>query len=108
MAASSAGLHIPVGARVTLPAGDGVVRYAGTTEFAAGRWVGVELDMATGKNNGSVAGKVYFETEENRGVFVRPSQVKLAAGSETVRTSQRAAVVTPSTPRARPTSIAGA
>ena len=35
----------------------GVLRYLGTTEFAAGEWCGVELDDAVGKNDGSVNGK---------------------------------------------------
>lgn len=36
----------------------GVVRFFGKTEFAPGKWVGVELDDALGKNNGTVRGKV--------------------------------------------------
>ena len=34
----------------------GLLRYLGTTEFAAGEWCGVELDDPLGKNDGSVAG----------------------------------------------------
>ena len=34
----------------------GVVRYVGTTQFAAGTWVGLELDNATGKHDGTVSG----------------------------------------------------
>ena len=36
----------------------GHIRYIGTTKFAPGEWVGVELDEAQGKNDGSVAGEV--------------------------------------------------
>lgn len=35
----------------------GVLRYIGTTEFAAGEWCGVELDEPIGKNDGSVGDK---------------------------------------------------
>lgn len=35
----------------------GVLKYYGTTEFAAGEWCGVELDDPIGKNDGSVNDK---------------------------------------------------
>ena len=40
-----------------------------------GKWIGVVLDDAKGKNNGSVQGKKYFTCEDNHGIFVRQSQV---------------------------------
>lgn len=53
----------------------GTVAYIGTTLFASGKWVGVILDEAKGKNDGTVQGKRYFTCEENHGIFVRQSQV---------------------------------
>ena len=48
------------------------VRYAGTTHFAEGNWIGVELEGPTGKNDGSVAGERYFECSPFHGMFLRP------------------------------------
>lgn len=53
----------------------GTVAYVGATLFATGKWVGVILDEAKGKNDGTVQGRKYFTCEENHGIFVRQSQV---------------------------------
>ena len=44
-----ANIAIPLGARVTVTAGTGTVRFFGQTAFAAGSWVGIELDEPSGK-----------------------------------------------------------
>ena len=41
-----------------------------------GAWVGVKLDEPTGKNDGIVKGKRYFECAANCGVLVRPERVE--------------------------------
>ncbi|XP_072548602.1 kinesin-like protein KIF13A isoform X4 [Salminus brasiliensis] len=51
----------------------GTVHYVGGVEFAQGIWVGVELDRAVGKHNGTVQGRVYFRCATGHGVFVRPA-----------------------------------
>lgn len=51
------------------------VRFVGSTHFAAGDWVGIELDDATGKNDGAVQGERYFDCEPGYGMFVRPPAV---------------------------------
>ncbi|KAI7865227.1 CAP Gly-rich domain-containing protein [Mucor mucedo] len=55
----------------------GTVRFIGTTSFQTGKWVGVELDEALGKNSGVVQGKRYFDCKNNHGVFIRPASVKV-------------------------------
>uniref|UniRef100_T1J0Z5 Dynactin subunit 1 n=1 Tax=Strigamia maritima TaxID=126957 RepID=T1J0Z5_STRMM len=55
----------------------GTVAFVGTTHFSSGKWVGVVLDEAKGKNNGNVQGKAYFQCKDNHGIFVRQSQLLL-------------------------------
>ncbi|CCL98838.1 uncharacterized protein FIBRA_00843 [Fibroporia radiculosa] len=69
----------PLGALVEVPPGRGVVRFCGATSFSQGRWVGIELFEANGKNDGTVQGVRYFNCKPNYGVFVRPSQVKVVS-----------------------------
>lgn len=53
----------------------GWVRFVGATEFESGQWVGIELELPDGKNDGSVNGKQYFQCKPKHGVFVRPQVV---------------------------------
>ncbi|XP_052870371.1 dynactin subunit 1 [Anopheles cruzii] len=69
--------YLKLGQRVELSGKDvrGTIAYVGMTSFAVGKWVGVVLDEAKGKNNGSIKGQQYFSCEENFGMFVRPTQL---------------------------------
>ncbi|XP_039485865.1 dynactin subunit 1 [Drosophila santomea] len=71
--------NLKVGARVELTGKDllGTVAYVGMTSFAVGKWVGVVLDEPKGKNSGSIKGQQYFQCDENCGMFVRPTQLRL-------------------------------
>ncbi|KAI9496246.1 hypothetical protein BDB00DRAFT_869546 [Zychaea mexicana] len=54
----------------------GHVRYMGTVNFDIGDdWVGVELESRVGKNDGSVNGHRYFQTDPHRGIFVRKAEL---------------------------------
>eukprot|EP01084_Bolivina_argentea_P185336 319593_1 len=68
---------VVVGSRVSVAGREGVVRYIGTTQFAEGEWYGVCLDNAKGKNDGSVNGVRYFESDAEHGLFVKRAQVRL-------------------------------
>uniref|UniRef100_A0AAR2JXX8 Kinesin family member 13A n=1 Tax=Pygocentrus nattereri TaxID=42514 RepID=A0AAR2JXX8_PYGNA len=61
------------GEQVWVGTRSGTVHYVGGVEFAQGIWVGVELDRAVGKHNGTVQGRVYFRCASGHGVFVRPA-----------------------------------
>lgn len=77
----------------------GQIAFIGETHFAPGDWAGVVLDDASGKNDGCVSGKRYFQCEPKRGIFSRLTRLTLeplssAAGSptESMTTSQRSIV----------------
>ncbi len=55
----------------------GYIRYIGPTNFAHGVWIGVELEQAYGKNDGSLKGVRYFTCPEDKGVFVRVDKLSL-------------------------------
>lgn len=62
---------LKVGQRVLVQdRGGGSVAYVGSTLFAAGKWIGVVLDEAKGKNNGTVQGKEYFKVSFMLGAMV--------------------------------------
>ncbi|XP_068005457.1 dynactin subunit 1 isoform X3 [Melanerpes formicivorus] len=76
----------------------GTVAYVGATLFATGKWVGVILDEAKGKNDGTVQGKKYFTCEENHGIFVRQSQIQVfedGADTTSPETPESAALKVP-------------
>ena len=70
-------MSILLGSHVKIGTKKGTVRFIGETEFASGTWYGVELEMAVGKNNGSVNGKSYFVCDDKKGLFVKKSQIRL-------------------------------
>ncbi|KAF6102768.1 CAP-Gly domain containing linker protein family member 4 [Phyllostomus discolor] len=74
---TSAGLKL--GDRVVI-AGQkvGTLRFCGTTEFASGRWAGIELDEPEGKNDGSVAKVQYFKCAPKYGIFAPLSKISKA------------------------------
>ncbi|EHH28386.1 Kinesin-like protein GAKIN, partial [Macaca mulatta] len=73
--AAAEGEFVTVGAHKT-----GVVRYVGPADFQEGTWVGVELDLPSGKNDGSIGGKQYFRCNPGYGLLVRPNRVRRATG----------------------------
>lgn len=76
------------GCRVQTVYGDeGTVRFYGTTHFKEGVWVGVDLDRAKGKNDGSVQGMRYFECKPKHGLFTRAENLIILKNCHLPRTS---------------------
>uniref|UniRef100_A0A5F8GL21 Kinesin family member 13B n=1 Tax=Monodelphis domestica TaxID=13616 RepID=A0A5F8GL21_MONDO len=69
------GEYVTVGTNKT-----GIVRYIGPTDFQEGTWIGVELDLPSGKNDGSIGGKQYFKCNPGYGLLVKPGRIKKATG----------------------------
>uniref|UniRef100_A0A8C5TS17 Kinesin family member 13B n=1 Tax=Malurus cyaneus samueli TaxID=2593467 RepID=A0A8C5TS17_9PASS len=76
------GEYVTVGTNKT-----GTVRYIGPTDFQEGTWVGVELDLPSGKNDGSIGGKQYFRCNPGYGLLVKPGRVRRAPGPARRRSS---------------------
>ena len=54
----------------------GIIKFIGHTSFSPGIWVGVALDIKTGKNDGSVSGRRYFECNPEHGIFVKEEAIE--------------------------------
>ena len=81
--AAGGGVAFAVGQRVLMGGVEpGTVHFVGSTHFAAGVWIGVELDAEKGKNDGSIDDERYFSCGSGHGVFAPPSKVSLLEDEE--------------------------
>lgn len=55
----------------------GTICYVGHTHFSEGIWVGVEIDLPRGRNDGSIEGRRYFSCEPNYGLFAPPQKITI-------------------------------
>lgn len=76
-------MRLEVGLRGWVPGGPNggrgcEVKYIGhVPELGLGWWVGVDYDEPLGKNDGSIQGAQYFESDPNHGGFVRPWKLRM-------------------------------
>ena len=94
---TAASLQVRIGSRVLVKDRNvrGTIRFSGNTHFSTGKWIGVELDEAVGKNNGSVSGRIYFLCDEDHGIFVRQNQIDILSGNDTWSPSIKEEAVSP-------------
>lgn len=90
---NAAGFCVGDSVTVTGSGYTGIARYVGPVHFAVGTWIGIELKMATGKNDGCVQGKRYFTCPQNCGLFIK------AAGCNRKQTTSSRGVITTPIPR---------
>jgi hypothetical protein len=85
LAKSSANDSFQINSRVRVESMniEGTLRFLGSTHFKPGTWAGIELDdEGTGKNDGSVAGHVYFTCPPQTGIFVLASKLSAPADND--------------------------
>ena len=83
--------ELQIGQAVELSDGrNAIVRYLGNLHFAAGDWVGVELEDGSGKNDGAVKGQRYFNCLPNNGMFLKPTSIKPEEDEPTPKPSRAA------------------
>lgn len=100
--------ELRVGQKVELQDGRiAKVHFVGNALFAAGEWLGVELEDASGKNDGSVQGQRYFDCKPDHGMFVRPAAVAIVL-EQSIPKQNRTAVARGDTAvvKSRPQSLA--
>lgn len=101
-------LKLSVGQTVQLNDGrTAIIRFKGATTFAPGDWIGVELDEASGKNDGSVQGERYFDCEDKYGMFLRSTGIGKVVedpGSVVKPTAHRKSLA-PAATKSRPSSV---
>lgn len=82
------------------------IHFAGETHFAGGYWLGVELDDASGKNDGAVQGQRYFSCKPAHGMFIRPSVATVLEQPKPKQNGPSNGRADGPPAKARPTSIA--
>ena len=86
----------------------GIVRFSGTTNFAPGEWIGLELDDNSGKNDGSVQGQRYFQCAAGHGMFVRPAAATIIEQPKPATATKKTASTAGAASKSRPSSIVAA
>lgn len=86
----------------------GKIAYIGATKFAKDKWIGIVLDEAKGKNNGTIDGVTYFQCPMNFGLFVKfnsPTIKLLSGGRDEDKTGSNSSLASStSTTSNKPTS----
>ena len=78
----------------------GTVRFMGSVDFVddMSEWLGVELDQALGRHDGTVQGVRYFAAGRDRGVFVTGNKVSKVGQEEREGPEESSITPTPASP----------
>ncbi|CCI42397.1 unnamed protein product [Albugo candida] len=88
----------------------GVIAYTGPVAcLPEGVWIGVRLDQASGRNDGTAQGIRYFDCRECHGIFVRPENIRFIEDDNTPTSSSKRcnSQVATDTTQSKPESRAG-
>ncbi|KAF2225078.1 dynein associated protein-domain-containing protein [Elsinoe ampelina] len=97
-------LNPSVGQKVQLNDGrTAIIRFKGATAFAPGEWIGVELEEASGKNDGSVQGDRYFDCEDKHGMFLRSTGIGKVL--DTAKSTSRASLANGAAAKSRTSTV---
>lgn len=74
-------LEHKVGEKIVFLKMNATIRYIGEFHDKPGLWIGLEVDVPKGKNNGTIKGVKYFECEPNHGFFLQYETFLKALGT---------------------------
>ena len=74
--------RVTVGSKVRVASkkSDGTIMFVGETSFINNEniiWYGIKLDKSNGNNNGTIAGRKYFECKNKYGTFARQNSFEI-------------------------------
>lgn len=83
----------------------GIVKYVGPIHVAEGAWLGIDLQEASGKNDGSVRGERYFDCPPQHGLFVKETDILRIISQPAPKAAAPKPKAPAPAPKSRPSSV---